>query len=156
MELEIIVSYAWAAYKSHATDYKRKIDWYTYDGKEWAVMVMTCSGAQVSSSRWHMKKFIRNSSFLKCLRTGMPRLHQFSQQDDEHISCQHFLLLFFHLRVLREPFIYLKSIQSLLDVLNILYVITFIWKFTHDKPKVSDRYCFFFFLTASAIITAFG
>lgn len=71
MELKIIVSYAWAAYKSHAPDYKRKIDRYTYDGKEWAVMVMACSGAHVSSTRCHMKKFIRNSAFLKCLHTGM-------------------------------------------------------------------------------------
>lgn len=55
-----------------------------------------------------------------------------------------FFLQFFQLKVLLEPFIYLESIQSLLDVWNILYVITFMWKFTHEKPKVSDRYWLIF------------
>lgn len=147
MELKIIISYACAASKSHAPDYQRKIDCYTYDGKEWALMVMTCSGAQLSSTRCHMKNVIRNSAFLKGLLTGTPRLPQFSQKDDEHISyqfCCWFFLQFFQLKVLLEPFIYLESIQSLLDVWNILYVITFMWKFTHEKPKVSDRYWLIF------------
>lgn len=95
MELKIIISYACAASKSHAPDYQRKIDCYTYDGKEWALMVMTCSGAQVSSTRCHMKNVIRNSAFLKGLLTGTPRLPQFSQKDDEHISYQFCCWFFF-------------------------------------------------------------
>lgn len=138
MELKIIVSYAWAASKSHCPDYQRKIDCYTYDGKEWALMVMTCSGAQVSSTRCHMKKVIRNSAFLKCLLTGTPRLPQFSQQDDEHISYQFCCWFFFFFAVFPTQgitgTIYLFRIYSITPwcmkytVCNNIYVKIHTWK----------------------------